>query len=239
MLRGSFIWTHKPEHLLMVAGARMNTLGQLGSLSRSLISHAAKQSCRVGARSASAVPPGSACFSELAVCFIHTALMNTSELKNGKSLDRSGYWTTWDRYLIPCTVWCLYIWCGITSSRVAQLQKLGEIERVRYRNGPWLAFATVNYQPNSVGTTGDLILGWFQFQRPLLEAPINCMLIFTMKRSNFQPVHHLTIHVREWKTTVMQRSWKHTESSFLRSWFQMGFTIPKQQGHCFFFADHN
>lgn len=129
MLRGSFIWTHKPEHLLMVAGARLDMLGQLGSPSQSLISHAAKQPCRAGAQSASAVPPGSACFSELAVCFIHTALRNTSELKNGKSLDRSGYWTTWDRYLIPCMVLCLYIQSGITSALSNTLLVL-----LRYKN---------------------------------------------------------------------------------------------------------
>lgn len=43
MLRGNFIWAHKSEHLLMQAGARINTLRQLGSLSKVLILHIAQQ----------------------------------------------------------------------------------------------------------------------------------------------------------------------------------------------------
>lgn len=84
MLRGNFIWTHKPEHLLMKAGARINTLRQLGSLSKSLISQAVEQPFHVGAQRASAVPPGSTCFPELAITFNHAALMNTPKLRAGQ-----------------------------------------------------------------------------------------------------------------------------------------------------------
>lgn len=84
MLRGNFIWTHKPEHLLMKAGARINTLKQLGSLSKRLISQAVEQPFCVGAQGVSAVPPGSTCFPELAISFNHAALMNTPKLKTGQ-----------------------------------------------------------------------------------------------------------------------------------------------------------
>lgn len=83
MLRGNFIWTHKPEHLLMKAGARINTCKQLGSLSKTLISHAVEQTFPITAQRASTVPPGSTCFPELAISFIHTALMNALKLKTG------------------------------------------------------------------------------------------------------------------------------------------------------------
>lgn len=83
MLRGNFIWTHKPEHLLMKAGARINMHKQVGSSSRTLISHAVEQTFPVTAQRASTVPPGSTCFPELAISFIHTALMNTLKLKTG------------------------------------------------------------------------------------------------------------------------------------------------------------
>ena len=68
----------------MKAGARINTLRQLGSLSKTLISHAVEQPFRVGAQRASAVPSVSACFPELAISFIHTALMNIPKLKTGQ-----------------------------------------------------------------------------------------------------------------------------------------------------------
>lgn len=84
MLRGNVTWAHKPEHLLMKAGASINTLKQLGSLSKVLISHTAEQPFCVGAQRVFAVPPGSTPFPELAFSFIHTALMNTSKLRTGQ-----------------------------------------------------------------------------------------------------------------------------------------------------------
>lgn len=93
MLRANFIWAHKPEHLLMKAGARINTLRQLGSLSKVLISHTAEQPFCVGAQRVSTVPPGSTCFLELAFSFIHTVLMSTPKLRTGQiwTQDRLRY----------------------------------------------------------------------------------------------------------------------------------------------------
>lgn len=84
MLRGNVTWAHKPEHLLMKAGASINTLKQLGSLSKVLISHTAEQPFCVGAQRVFMVPPGSTPFPELAFSFIHTTLMNTSKLRTGQ-----------------------------------------------------------------------------------------------------------------------------------------------------------
>lgn len=84
MLRGNFIWTHKPEHLLTKAGARRNTLRQLGSASR-VISHAVAQPPCVGAQRVSAVPPGSTCCPELALSSPHAALANTPEPRAGQT----------------------------------------------------------------------------------------------------------------------------------------------------------
>lgn len=83
MLRRNFIWAHKPEHLLMKAGARINMLRQFGSLSKVLFSHTAEQPFCVGAQRVSTVPPGSTCFPELAFSFIHTVLMSTPKLRTG------------------------------------------------------------------------------------------------------------------------------------------------------------
>lgn len=68
----------------MKAGARINMLRQLGSLSQVLISHTAEQPSCVGAQRVSAVPPRRTCLPEMAVSFIHTALMNTPKLRTGQ-----------------------------------------------------------------------------------------------------------------------------------------------------------
>lgn len=145
MLRGNFIWTHKPEHLLMKAGARINKLRQPGSLSKTLISHTIKQPFRVGAQRASTVTSGSSCFPELAISFIHTALMNTPKLRTGQiwiqdklrsaSNCSHSFMLTFQRVVIAPMF--------SSSPPVAQLLKWWELEVVMDGNVPWLVFSAV------------------------------------------------------------------------------------------------
>lgn len=195
MLRGNFIWTHKPEHLLRKAGARINTLGQIGSLSKSLISHAVEQpfSCR----------------STEGVC--HTSWKC--------SLPRTGYF-----FYLHCTKLKIgQIWiqdklryvsnCShsltLTFQRAVLLLhcpallpccSATKMMRIRDCYG-WKYAMACSLRLGSCWTQREQQVIWyadgFSFHRTILEALIISMLICTMKRSHFQPMDLPATHVRE------------------------------------------